>query len=136
MRRVFLTIVLCSIAIALIGVSPASARTPQKAKKPHSCESHAKQIISAQYGEGGMKLHRILGPFRWNESFFDAKGNPGIRHRIAFAVAYGWDREFRKGNKPGTDLLIGECIEGDPSKLRDRNGDQALDLNDFIRAKR
>ena len=64
-----------------------------------------------------MKLLQVRGPFTWNEAFFDDKGNPGIRPRVAYLVRCAWDAEFRGRNRPGTVLLIGTCSEGGRSRL-------------------
>ena len=127
MKRPFLLSMVTLLGLATI----ASAKSQKR-----SCATTAKQIIRKGYSEGGMKLHRLTGPFRWNEPFFDDKGNPGIKHRLAFVVSYAWEKEFRKGKRPGTVLLVGECVEGEPDKLLDRNKDKALTMDDFITVRR
>lgn len=131
MKRLQLMLI---ISMALL-FSGAALAGPKKPAKPQSCAQHALKLIRAGYSEGGMKLRRISGPFLWNESFNDGKGNPGIRPRVAYLVSHGWHKEFRKKNRPGEVLIIGECTEGGPSRLVDRDRNKAVDLNDLTTVK-
>lgn len=103
-----------------------------KSSVTSDCASSMLKLISAEYGEGGMKVGQAQGPLRWNEPFNDSKGTPGLRHQIAYLMSYGWDEEHRQ-NEPGVDLLIGECTDGEPSVLVDKNADSATRLADLHR---
>lgn len=96
------------------------------------CNGRSEALIRQGYGRGRMKLTRLAGPFRWKEAFFDSKGNPGLRHRIAYTVAIKWKGAHKKRRMPGmTLLLLGDCQDGDPSRLVVRNRDGVRTLADF-----
>jgi hypothetical protein len=116
---------LLSLLIVALLAGPVEAR---KRSRASSCESTATKLIKGGYGRGGKEIKRLLGPFRWNEPFFSSDGDPGLRHRVAFVVIY--DEGRKKGN---TVLLVGECQEGDPSKLIDANNDKKVNLADLTR---
>ena len=112
---------------------PVMGKPVAKPVDNRNCRQQVLFLIRKNYLKGGGKLLGMKGPFRWRESFFDSKGKPGIRHRIAYVLSHEGNKTLKKEEKPGWVLLLGTCSRGKPPKLEDLDGNRALSLNDLRR---